>query len=119
MKVPTPLLLSGLLICGCSRNNPVTHPKVELIEPGKDITSFKGYTLHVDKREGNSIEGVQIVKFSPDGNDLFLSASNATIVATSDPKTVHLVLIGVTSKKQSQSKVITQKVGRMELVLEE
>jgi hypothetical protein len=55
MKNTLLILLSGLVLCGCSKK-----PAVELVVAGKNITWRDGVVLHVTKRDGTSLEGVQI-----------------------------------------------------------
>jgi len=55
MKYTLIILLSGLVLCGCSKK-----PAVELVVAGKDIAWRDGVVLRVTKRDGASLEGVQI-----------------------------------------------------------
>jgi major membrane immunogen (membrane-anchored lipoprotein) len=57
------VLLSGLLLCGCSQKQATSASSaIDLVEAGKDITSFSNLVIHVTKRDGTSIEGIQIIQ---------------------------------------------------------
>ena len=68
MKNTFAIILSGLLLCGCSQKQASsTGPAIDFIQAGKDIIWPGGYVLHVTKRDGNSIEGIQIIRKSAEG----------------------------------------------------
>jgi hypothetical protein len=63
------ILLSSLFLFGCSKR---TVPAVDLVKAGKDIVwnESDGSTnvLHVDSRNGDSLEGIRVVHTGKDGS---------------------------------------------------
>ena len=55
MKNAILILLSGMIICGCSKK-----PAIDTVEAGKDIKWRDGLVLHVQKRDGTSIQGITV-----------------------------------------------------------
>lgn len=63
MKAAFMVLLSGLLLFGCSqRQQTTTPPASALVQPGKDTTWEGGWVLRVAKRAGGSLEGVSLTE---------------------------------------------------------
>lgn len=99
MKTILTILLSGLLLCGCSQKQTTstdtpkdatpadtakqapTGPAIDLVQAGKDTTWRDGYVLHVTKRHGTSLEGVTISAKLPTGQTQTFSADTATLSA--------------------------------------
>ena len=81
------ILLSSLFLFGCSKR-PV--PAVDLVKAGKDIVwnESDGSTnvLHVDKRDGNSLEGIRVVHTGKDGNVAVTMTADTGKVYASDTK---------------------------------
>ena len=62
MKNTFTILLSGLLLCGCSQKQAAsTSPTTDFVQAGRDITCLGGWVLHVTKRDGSSLEGIRLV----------------------------------------------------------
>ena len=80
MKNTLLILLSGLLLCGCSKM-PATsaHPASDLIVAGSDIAWSDGYVLHVTKRDGTSLEGVRVVHTDASGQVTTITADKGTV----------------------------------------
>ena len=80
MKNTLTVLLSGLLLCGCSQKQASSaRPAIDLVEAGKDIAWRDGSVLHITKRDGTSLEGIQIIKTTPDGQRTTLTADTGTL----------------------------------------
>jgi hypothetical protein len=98
MKNTLIVLLSGLLLCGCSQKQASSAGSaIDLVQAGKDTVWQDGATLHIAKRDGASIEGIQIVKTSADGKKTTMTADTGTISSgsiedTADANSVKLTL---------------------------
>ena len=80
LKIAITILLSCLVICGCSQKQPTSaRPAIDLVEAGKDISWRDGYILHVDKRDGAFLEGIQISRETPEGQKVILTAETGTV----------------------------------------
>jgi hypothetical protein len=76
----TIILVSGLLLCGCSsKHNASAGSDVDSIQPGKDISCWDGSTLRITKRVGTSVEGATITVKPPNGLTQTFSAETATL----------------------------------------
>jgi hypothetical protein len=74
------ILLSGLVLCGCSKKHTVSaRPASELVEAGKDVAWSDGYVLHVTSRDGVSLEGIRIVKTETNGQVATITADKGTL----------------------------------------
>jgi len=74
------ILLSGLVLCGCSKKHAVSsRPASELVEAGKDVAWSDGYVLHVASRDGVSLEGIRIVKTETNGQVAMITADKGTL----------------------------------------
>jgi len=80
MKNTLLILLSGLLLCGCSKM-PATsaHPASDLIVAGTNIAWSDGYVLHVTKRDGTSLEGIRVVHTDASGQVTTITADKGTV----------------------------------------
>lgn len=62
MKTALTIILSGLLLFGCSRKHATSKsPAIDLVVAGKDIDWGRGVVLHVAKRDGTNVEGIQLL----------------------------------------------------------
>ena len=62
MKNTLAVLLSGLLLCGCSHKQAAGESRaIDLIVAGKDVAWGRGAVLHIAKRDGSSVEGVRLL----------------------------------------------------------
>jgi hypothetical protein len=82
MKSILTVLLSGLILCGCSQKQ-AAPPAIDLVVAGKDITWHGGIVLHVTKRDGASLEGIQISSATPDGRKTTVTGDTGTVMAGS------------------------------------
>jgi hypothetical protein len=75
------ILLSSLFLFGCSKR---AVPAVDLVKAGKDIVwnESDGSTnvLHVDRRNGDSLEGIRVVHTGKDGT-VIMTADSGKIYA--------------------------------------
>jgi hypothetical protein len=80
MKTTLTVLLSGLLLCGCSQK-PATsaRPAIDLVEAGQATAWQAGCVLHVAKRDGTALEGIQIIKTAADGQKTTFTAATGTV----------------------------------------
>jgi 1-deoxy-D-xylulose 5-phosphate reductoisomerase len=82
MKHTHALILSGLLLCGCCAQKQASQPApaIDRVQSGTDTAWDQGvYVLHVTKRQGSSLEGVQIISKAADGVETIVSADTGTI----------------------------------------
>ena len=80
MKNTLLILLSGLLLCGCSKM-PATsaHPASDLIVAGTNIAWSDGCVLHVTKRDGTSLEGIRVIHTDASGQVVTITADKGTV----------------------------------------
>jgi hypothetical protein len=72
--------MTGLLLCGCSPKQSSKFPSIDQIQAGKDLVWNGGSSvLHVTKRDGNSLEGIQIVATASDGQKTTTTADTGTL----------------------------------------
>jgi hypothetical protein len=91
MKTTLTVLLSGLLLCGCSQKQTSSvSPAIDLVQVGKDLVRPDGTVIHVTKRDGLSIEGIQVVKTG--ASKITITAETGTLQAESDPSKVRLIM---------------------------
>jgi hypothetical protein len=108
MKPILTILLSSLLVCGCSKKHaPTAQSAIALVEAGKDVT-LGGLVLHVAKRDGSSIEGIRIVRKEAAGKETTILADTGTLSQGSDQSTVRIVLNNVRRETKSQSGTTTK-----------
>ena len=78
MKYTHLILLSSLLVFGCSKKQETpTSSAKDVIQTGTD-TVWGDSVLHVTKRDGNSLEGVSVTTKSSTGKIQTISADTAT-----------------------------------------
>ncbi|HEX9047129.1 MAG TPA: hypothetical protein VF988_08880 [Verrucomicrobiae bacterium] len=127
MKITLSVLLSGLLLCGCSQNSQKqpssSGPAIDLIQASNDTVWQDGAVLHVTKRDGSSVEGIRITHNKPDGDKVTITADTGTLSPGStegaaDVNSVKLTLHNMRNEMHGPggNKVITAK--EIVLVLE-
>jgi len=83
MKTTSIIILSGLLLCGCSQKQASSaRPAIDLVQAGKDTSwhsEGNDYVVHVTKRDGTSLEGVTVTITFPSGKTQTLSSDAATL----------------------------------------
>jgi hypothetical protein len=82
MKNTCTLILSGLLLCSCCTQKQASQPApaIDRVQSKTDTAWDQGvYVLHVTKRQGNSLEGIQIIMVASDGVRTIVSADTGTI----------------------------------------
>ncbi len=91
MKTILTFLFLGAVLCGCSRESAtpapaLSQPARDLIVAGKDLKwngDVGSYILHVEKRDGDSLEGITATHIDPPGKqtmkDVAIIAARATI----------------------------------------
>jgi hypothetical protein len=90
MKITFTILLSSLLLCGCSQKQ-ATSPK-DFIQTGTDMTLNSGLcVLHVDKRGGDLLSGIRCVIDPGKSSESVLTADSGTIT-TIGTKDGHVIL---------------------------
>ena len=86
MKNTLTIILSGLLLCGCSQKQASSaRPAIDLVEAGKFITWHDGNVLYVQKRDGTSLEGIKIITKGADG---LVTATTTAATGTLSPGSV-------------------------------
>jgi hypothetical protein len=83
MKYMLTIFLSGLLLCGCSHKE---SRAIDLVVAGKDINWGRGVILHVAKRDGTSVEGIQLLVplQHSDGKNALITADTGILTAGSN-----------------------------------
>jgi hypothetical protein len=114
MKTTLTIILSGLLLCGCSQKPAtVARPAIDLVESGKDIAWHDGFILRVAKRDGMAIQGVQITGTTPDGQKVVVTAetgalSPGSVENAADDGSVRITLKNAAIEQRSKTgKTIT------------
>jgi hypothetical protein len=81
MKNTLTIILSGLLICGCSQKQASSaSPETDFVQAGRDITCNHGLSiLHVTKRDGSSVTGIRCVIDPGKKTEHVLTADTGTI----------------------------------------
>jgi hypothetical protein len=80
MKNTLLILLSGLLLCGCSKMPASSaHPASDRIVAGTDVAWNDGIVLHVTKRDGTSLEGIRVVHTDASGQVTTITADKGTV----------------------------------------
>jgi PBP1b-binding outer membrane lipoprotein LpoB len=116
MKNTLLILLSAFLFCGCSKKQAIpTHQATDRIEAGKDIV-LGASVVHVIKRSGNSIEGIQIVTKYAGGKVKTLSADTGRLLQGSDPNTLTIILNKAECQTKDQSGTTTNTIQNMQMV---
>lgn len=75
MKLACTILVSGLLLCSCSQG------VIDLVQAGKDTEWPSGYVVHIEKRQGKSLEGICIRLTSADGETRTFTAHSGTVAS--------------------------------------
>jgi hypothetical protein len=91
MKNTLTIILSGLLICGCSQKQ-ATSPN-DFIQAGRDTKCNSGLcVLHVTKRDGDLVSGIRCVIDPGKKTESVLTADTGTItpLGTNDG---HVILV--------------------------
>jgi hypothetical protein len=107
MKNTFTILLSSLLLCGCSQKQ-ASGPAIDRVKTG-DTSWTDGptvYTLHVTKRSGAELEGVSISAKLPTGQTQMVSGDTATLSTppnATDDKSVMVTIHKAKIKVDSQS----------------
>lgn len=84
MRTTHILILSGLLLCGCSTQKAEVKPAIHFVKAGEDTTwNQGGFILHVARRHGNSLEGIRLVMKSTNGDKVIWTADTGTVSAGS------------------------------------
>lgn len=81
MKNTLIIFLSGILLCGCSHK---ATRAIDLVVVGKDVDWGRGVVLHIAKRNGTSVEGIQLLFPRSDGQKGLITADSGTLTAGSD-----------------------------------
>jgi hypothetical protein len=91
MKKAFMILLSGVLLCGYAQQPASSSGSaVDLVQAGKDLVRPDGTVIHVTKRTGSSIEGIQVVKTG--FSKITITADTGMLQAESDPNKVRLIM---------------------------
>jgi hypothetical protein len=85
MKNTLTIILSGLLLCGCSQKQTTSAPRaIDRVEAGKDVPWARGVVLHIAKRDGTTVEGVQLQLPRSDGQIGTITAETGSLAPGSD-----------------------------------
>ncbi len=102
MKPTLGILLSTMLLCGCSQRHTYRIDQTIDVVAGKDIVVLD-WTLKVKKRDGNSLEGVRLVNREPDGKETIITADTGTL-AQGPKQTIEVP--AANAKDQRRSRVV-------------
>jgi hypothetical protein len=85
MKNTLLVLLSGSLLLGCSTKQAASSPRqaIDLVKSGTFTKWDRGYVMHVTKRDGTSLEGIELIDTSPGSMRVF-TADTGTIMPGQD-----------------------------------
>jgi len=78
MKSFLGILLLSALLCACSHRRTAYIDRTIDIVAGKDI-AIENFVLHIEKRSGNSLVGIRIVKRESDGKETTITAATGTL----------------------------------------
>jgi len=93
MKTTHLIVLAALFLCDCAqpRVSSAAGSAVDLVQAGQDLVRPDGTVIHVTKRSGSSIEGIQIVKAN--GPIKFTTtADTGTVQAERDSDKIRIIL---------------------------
>ena len=95
MKTTFTILLSGLLLCGCSQKQATsTLPANDFVQAGRDITLNRGScVLHVAKRDGNSLTGIRYVLGPGTSSEEVMTADTGTLTPLAQSKDGHVFMV--------------------------
>jgi len=118
MKNTLIIILSGLLLCGCSQKQASSTSSVkDFVQAGRDITCSGGsFILHVAKRDGDSLSGIRCVSNPGQAGEAVFTADTGalSLIGAKDGKLVMLTLHS--PKSQDPNKPIS---GDMMIALKE
>ena len=120
MRNTLTIVLSGLLLCGCSQKQAVSIiPAIDLVRAGKDVVWADGRVLHVAKRDGAALEGIQIVT-----TNSILKADSGTVSQGSledaaDPSSIKIVLKNVRCETTNSTAIVISTASEWTIVLHE
>jgi uncharacterized lipoprotein YajG len=118
MKITLTILLSGLLLCGCSQKQASSaNSAIDLVQAGKDTVRPDGTVIHVTKRDGTSIEGVQITKTFADGQKSTISADTGTVQNELENNKVRLFLYHAKVETITQAGTNVMTIEKMPILL--
>ena len=93
LRISLIILLSGLAFCGCSRKQDASKGSaIDLVQSGQEVAWADGFVMSVTKRDGDSLEGIRIVKMQPDGQMRTIVADKGTIAKGEDANSVKITL---------------------------
>jgi len=77
------IILSGLLFCGCAGTKVAsthhTAPAIDLVASGQDSIWGDGCILHVAKRDGSTLQDIQLTRKTEDGLVTVLTAKAGSV----------------------------------------
>jgi hypothetical protein len=74
------VVLSSILLWGCSQRQATpTQPAMERVQAGRLIKWDADHILHIGKRNGSSLEDVQLWALGADGHTAFACSPTATL----------------------------------------
>lgn len=119
MKIRLIVLLSGLLLCGCSHKQGTSaNQAIDLVQAGKDLVWQSGVgglvTLHVAQRLGDSIHGIQLLTKAPDGTETAIMAQTGTVADGPDRYCVRVSFYDAKTKI-TKAGVVTQEWTNQEV----
>jgi hypothetical protein len=112
MKTRLAVLLSGLLLCGyAGQQASLAGPAIDRVQAGKDTAWRGGYLLHVAKRDGATLEGIQIAT-----TNTVITADSGTVSMgslenTTDASSMTLTLNNFRAVKTSASGAMSVTTG--------
>ena len=112
MKTTMIVLLTSLILCGCSQKQESTpSPTFYLVKSGRLSRWQDGYILYVEKRDGTALHNIMIFKMASDGTNATTSikAETGTVSAGLDKSSVKIVLHDAQSSNISNKTVTTSK----------
>lgn len=105
------VLFSVMLLCGCSHQQAgEAHKPANLIEAGKNLNFSPGITLHVEKTDGNSLEGIRLVAKSSDGLVVTYTADKGTVLQGADPHSIQLTLYDAKGESRKGQEIIRKMI---------
>jgi len=119
MKSTLTIILSGLLLCGCSqKQTSAAGAAIDLVQAGKDTTWREPYILHITKRDGASLEGIKITSTTTDGVKTTITAATGTLSPGSVENAADETAVQISlndAKMVSGTKITTSKEMRLVL----
>ena len=120
MKTTLFILLSSLVLCGCSKRSAATTPSaIDLVVVGTNTTWKDGSVLAVAKRDGNSIAGIHLVIQTTSGPATITAPTGEMVpgsyYSSADHQCVRLTL----HNAYEQSAKTNENVGDFKIMLQE